>query len=228
MVDAFAGEQFEGTVTQIRYSPTEVQGVVTYAAVRLRLVVLVAAWVPLLGLVGAVVVGGGAAVLNYPVSHHRQRRQARLEENEREPLFASTWPDFDDWPPGHEARLDAEIERADAILLGSTFAADSFAAEGIERRKLQVIPYGVDLQTFTPGRARRKQTFDVIYAGQLTQRKGISYLLRGYRKFARRDTQLTMVGALVGGALTFDSVPGRGTTFHIRLPISKIALEAVA
>jgi HlyD family secretion protein len=33
MVDAFAGEQFEGTVTQIRYSPTEVQGVVTYAAV---------------------------------------------------------------------------------------------------------------------------------------------------------------------------------------------------
>lgn len=144
--------------------------------------------------------GGGAAVLNYPVSHHRSRRQVRLEENEREPLFASTWPDFDDWPAGHEERLDAEIAQADAILLGSTYAADTFAAEGIERRKLQVIPYGVDLQTFTPGRPRHgKSSFNVIYAGQLTQRKGISYLLRGYRKFARRDTQLTMVGALVGG-----------------------------
>lgn len=32
-VDAFAGENFEGKVTQIRYSPTEVQGVVTYSAV---------------------------------------------------------------------------------------------------------------------------------------------------------------------------------------------------
>jgi HlyD family secretion protein len=32
-VDAFPGEVFEGTVTQIRYSPNEVQGVVTYAAV---------------------------------------------------------------------------------------------------------------------------------------------------------------------------------------------------
>jgi HlyD family secretion protein len=32
-VDAFAGESFEGRVTQIRYSPTEVQGVVTYSAV---------------------------------------------------------------------------------------------------------------------------------------------------------------------------------------------------
>ncbi len=32
-VDAFMGEAFEGRVTQIRYSPTEVQGVVTYSAV---------------------------------------------------------------------------------------------------------------------------------------------------------------------------------------------------
>jgi HlyD family secretion protein len=32
-VDAFPGESFEGKVTQIRYSPTEIQGVVTYAAV---------------------------------------------------------------------------------------------------------------------------------------------------------------------------------------------------
>lgn len=32
-VDAFPGEVFEGKVTQIRYSPNEVQGVVTYSAV---------------------------------------------------------------------------------------------------------------------------------------------------------------------------------------------------
>lgn len=32
-VDAFLGEHFEGRVTQIRYSPNEVQGVVTYSAV---------------------------------------------------------------------------------------------------------------------------------------------------------------------------------------------------
>jgi HlyD family secretion protein len=32
-VDAFPDQAFSGTVTQIRYSPTEVQGVVTYAAV---------------------------------------------------------------------------------------------------------------------------------------------------------------------------------------------------
>ncbi len=140
-----------------------------------------------------------AAVLNYPVAHHRERRRIRLEENEREPEFAITWPDFDDWAAGHEERLDEEIRQADAVLVGSTFAADSFVAQGVPRAKMRMIPYGVDLQTFTPGAAPSSSTaFKVIYAGQLTQRKGISYLLRGYRKFARHDSQLTLVGSVVG------------------------------
>lgn len=146
--------------------------------------------------------GASAAVLNYPVAHHRQRRRVRLEENEREPDFAVTWPDFDDWPAGHEERLDEEIRQADAVLVGSTYVADSFVAEGVERMKMRVIPYGVDLTTFTPSLVRTPSTgFKVIYAGQLTQRKGISYLLRGYQKFARADTHLTMVGSVVGSDL---------------------------
>ncbi|MBC7956422.1 MAG: glycosyltransferase family 4 protein [Cytophagales bacterium] len=144
--------------------------------------------------------GQRGLVLNYPVAHHRERRRIRLEENEREPEFAVTWPDFDDWAPGHEERLDAEIEQADAILVGSTFAADSFVAQGVARSKMKMIPYGVDLQVFSPGPPRGASAhFNVIYAGQLTQRKGLSYLLRGYRRFARRDTRLTLVGSIVGG-----------------------------
>jgi glycosyltransferase involved in cell wall biosynthesis len=145
--------------------------------------------------------GRRARVLNYPVAHHRQRRIARLEENEREPDFAITWPDFDDWPAGHEERLDEEIRQADAVLVGSSYAADSFVAEGIDRSKMRVVPYGVDLNTFTPGsRLPRKPSdpFKAIYVGQLTQRKGIAYLLRGYRQFARAGTQLTLVGSIVG------------------------------
>jgi len=140
-------------------------------------------------------------VLNYPVAHHRQRRRVRLEEIAREPEFAVTWPDFDDWPAGHEERLDEEIRLADAVLVGSTYAADSFVAEGVPRSKMHVVPYGVDLQTFTPGpslRAADDTTFRAIYAGQLTQRKGIAQLLRGYQQFARSDTQLTLVGSIVG------------------------------
>lgn len=146
-------------------------------------------------------IGGRATALNYPVAHHRQRRRVRLEENEREPDFAVTWPDFDDWPDGHEARLDTEIELADVVLVGSGYAADSFVAEGIEREKMRVVPYGVDLRTFcpaSPATKRASDRFQVIYAGQLTQRKGLAYLLRGYQQFARQDSHLTLVGSIVG------------------------------
>ncbi len=147
--------------------------------------------------------GNGRTVLNYPVAHHRVRRRERLEEIEREPSFASTWPDFDDWPAGHEQRLDEEIRMADAVWVGSTYAADSFVTEGIPRERMKVIPYGVDLATFSPPThddiARRETgSFKAIYAGQLTQRKGLSYLLEGYRQFARPGSQLTLVGSGVG------------------------------
>ena len=149
--------------------------------------------------------GQGNNVLNYPIAHHRVRRRERLEEIERMPQFASTWPDFDDWPAGHEERLDEEVAHADAVLVGSTYAADTFVAEGISRARMKVVPYGVDLQVFAPGPAdgrapREDARFQAIFTGQLTQRKGLSYLLEGWRRFGRTDAQLTLVGQPVGDA----------------------------
>ena len=161
---------------------------------------------------------GARAVLSYPVAHHRMRRRVRDEENEREPAFAASWPGFDDWPDGHEQRLDAEIDRADAVLVGSTYARDTFVAEGVPAAKLRVVPYGVDLTLFHPNAEPRPReaTFNVIFTGQLTQRKGLSYLLRGYRQFQRADSHLTLVGSFVGGlqalrpfADLFEHVPHR-------------------
>ena len=146
----------------------------------------------------------GRAVLSYPVAHHRQRRLRRLQELEREPEFASTWPDFDDWPADHEARLDEEIDRADCVLLGSAHALDSFVQQGVAADKLKVVPYGVDLALFHPPVEPRpaRPTFEAVFAGQLTQRKGLSYLLRGWQQFQRPGAQLTLIGAVVG-----DSTP---------------------
>jgi glycosyltransferase involved in cell wall biosynthesis len=146
---------------------------------------------------------GARRLLNYPVAHHRERRRVRDEELALEPEFAATWPGFADWGPGHEERLDREIELADGVLLGSDYAARSFLAQGVPVHKLCVVPYGVDLQTFRPARTPSEgpepgRPFEAIFAGQLTQRKGLSYLLRAYAGFARADSALTLVGATVG------------------------------
>jgi glycosyltransferase involved in cell wall biosynthesis len=151
--------------------------------------------------------GKTLAVLNYPVAHHRLRRRLRDEEIVRRSDFASSWPDFDDWPAGHEARLDREIERADLVLLGSSFARDSFLAAGVPADKLVLAPYGVDHAVFSPprvppDRSDPRTPFEAVFAGQLTQRKGIAELLEGWQRFVTHLPQggarLSLIGTLVG------------------------------
>jgi glycosyltransferase involved in cell wall biosynthesis len=143
-------------------------------------------------------------VLNYPIAHHREHRRMWAEESLREPDFASTWVGFGHWPSGYEQELDDEIERADAILVGSSYARNTFLAAGVAAEKLKTIPYGVDLQIFAPAEVPlQRDRFEVVFAGQLSQRKGISYLLRGYRKFQRPDTRLTLIGEMIGPATPF-------------------------
>jgi len=139
---------------------------------------------------------GVIKVLNYPLAHHAFTRRYLLEEAEREPDFAATLNSHD-YPSWQVERLDREIELADHILVGSGFAKQSFLAEGVPESKICVIPYGVDASLFTPPESPRpRDRFNVLFAGQLSQRKGISYLLRAYERIHGPGTSLTLVGQL--------------------------------
>ena len=138
-------------------------------------------------------------VLNYPIAHHRYHLALRNEEAELVPAFASTWPELLGFTPQYMAALDAEIESADYVVVGSAFCARTFRECGVDADKVHVIPYGVDLGIFAPSHVHdREAEFGVIYAGQFSQRKGMSYLLEGYRRFAGPGTALTLVGKPMG------------------------------
>lgn len=142
----------------------------------------------------------GLKVLNYPIAHHRYIQKFFAEESEREPTFASTLPDGSAEPAWVEPQLDAECDLANRILVGSSFARDSFVAEGIPADKLTVVPYGVDLSLFSPQSAGKNtgDGFRVLFVGQIGQRKGISYLLKAYDRFRGYGTSLTLVGNFFG------------------------------
>jgi glycosyltransferase involved in cell wall biosynthesis len=139
-------------------------------------------------------------VLSYPIAHNRFQSRLYAEEAQLAPEFAEALPRIDLLPPEYSDRLEAECDMADLILVGSTFVRRSFLEMGFDTRKVIVTPYGVDTQRFTPAAtARRDSIFRVLFVGQIGQRKGMSYLFEGFRRFRRADTELHVVGSYGAG-----------------------------
>ena len=163
---------------------------------------------------------GGRAVLNYPNAHHRFQQRFLAEEAEREPEFAAA---FSNEISASAQVFDRECELADTILVGSSFVRRTFQDSGLNADKLAVVPYGCDVSMFAPREDRGSEdVFRAIFVGQLAQRKGLSYLLKGYRAFQGPGTELLLAGRLVGDPAALvpykDSFTALGVVSHSRLP----------
>lgn len=103
--------------------------------------------------------------------------------------------DHDDLAWLHERRRrDAEL--ADRLLVPSQHIADRYRRGGIPAEKIQVIPYAADTSRFRPD--PRKIPGDgctFLFAGGISQRKGIGYLLRAWQMVRRPGWRLRLLGA---------------------------------
>ena len=98
-------------------------------------------------------------------------------------------------PPSHIVRREEAIyAMADAITVPSTAARRSFEQMGVNSAKLHVIPYGVRLDKFKPSSKPRAETFDVLFAGHVSLRKGVPYLLQAFSLLRHPRKTLTVVG----------------------------------
>ena len=96
----------------------------------------------------------------------------------------------------HRRRL-ADVSLADLILVPSDHIAERLAQSGIPPYKLRVIPYAADCNRFRP-QAQKLHTASCtfLFAGGITQRKGIRYLLTAWERIRRPDWNLQLLGPL--------------------------------
>ena len=95
--------------------------------------------------------------------------------------------------------INREIEEyniADIISVPSTYVLNSFLNNGINRKKLFLNPYGVDLKKFYSIKKNKSKTFRVIFVGQLSIRKGIFYLLEAFNKLKNENKELILIGSI--------------------------------
>jgi starch synthase len=111
------------------------------------------------------------------------------------------------------AREEEIYAVADGITVASEFARRSFLEEGVAAEKLHVIPYGVRLESFSPAtEPPGSETFEVLFVGHVSLRKGVPYLLEAFAKVRHPRKKLRVLGSvdpsmkLVLGRLPTDKV----------------------
>lgn len=154
---------------------------------------------------------GGKFICDRGSTHQRFQTDLLAEEHRR-------WKVPYAPPPAHILeREEAIYAEADAITVPSAVARRSFLAMGHAPETVHVIPYGVRLDRFKPAaEPPASDTFEVLFAGQISLRKGIPYLLQAFAGVRHPRKRLTVVGdvqddvrAILGSLPTEDvSFPG--------------------
>lgn len=88
-----------------------------------------------------------------------------------------------------------EYERADLIVVPSSFAYRSFVEKGITEHKLARVSFGVDLGMFKQMK-KQDSVFRVIYVGSMSLRKGVHYLLEAFAGLNLPGAELWLIGAM--------------------------------
>jgi glycosyltransferase involved in cell wall biosynthesis len=150
---------------------------------------------------------GLSSAVDCPLGHHGFVRDLMREEAKLKPEWAKTLQIHDFSDEAIQAQVE-ELASADLVITLSSCAKRTLLERGVEESKLEVTPLGVDLELFRPRVRPADGIFRVIFVGQVTQRKGISYLVEAFEKAAVGRSELMLVGEVIGSADPWRGRPG--------------------
>lgn len=105
----------------------------------------------------------------------------------------------------------AEYAEADCIAVPSRFVEGTFLERGMDARRLWRNTLGVNLKVFRPAPdVAPAERFTAVFAGSLTYRKGIHYLVEAFRRAAIPGARLLLVGGASAETDRLIGVPPSG------------------
>jgi len=132
---------------------------------------------------------GAITVLERGSSHIQHQNLILKEEYEK----FGVWPELPH-PKIIEKELQ-EYEEADYISIPSSYVRRTFLERGFDEKKFIQVPYGVDLSSFKQV-AKEDNVFRVVFAGGMTLRKGVHYLLRAFSELDLPNSELMLIGSM--------------------------------
>jgi alpha-maltose-1-phosphate synthase len=100
------------------------------------------------------------------------------------------------------------------VLAPSDYVRRTLIAQGVAPERIALVPFGVRIERFRPPeRPREDGVFRLLYVGQISQRKGIKYLLEAVKRLALPGLELVLVGGIVGSGAGL--APYQGCFRHV-------------
>ena len=96
------------------------------------------------------------------------------------------------WPQSVFETLCHEPHLADRCIVASNYTRRTLMAGGIDDESITVVPYGVDLDFFTPA-SPIIGAFRLLFVGQPVRQKGLHYLLDAWNRLKLPNAELHVV-----------------------------------
>ncbi len=110
----------------------------------------------------------------------------------------------------------------DLFIAPSDFVKDSLIKESINKSKIHVIPFGVDVSKFRPVKKDYNATFTAAFIGNITSRKGIKYLIQAWSELGLKNAKLNLYGRVYPEVYNlFEKAPENNIKAHGFTDITK-------
>ena len=139
---------------------------------------------------------GFKRIYDLPIAYSETSQRLLQEEAERYP----------DWEPTLGATRDSkeklsrksqELELAELVVCPSNFVLESLPAEARAQKKCLVAPFGSPVVDLNRSTNKNSGRLKVLFAGALTQRKGLADLFEAMRLVDANRVELVVMGSLL-------------------------------
>jgi glycosyltransferase involved in cell wall biosynthesis len=134
-------------------------------------------------------------IYDLPIAYWQTLRQLLTEEAERLPAWKATLAGGVADSEQKLERKTRELELAEVVMCASEFVARSLPAEARVKKKIVVAPFGSPLSGPARDEAARGPKLRVLFAGSMSQRKGLGDLFAAIHMLHRPDVELIVMGA---------------------------------
>ena len=139
---------------------------------------------------------GGRRVYDLPIAYYETAQRLLQKEAQRYPDWEPTLGGTRD-SEEKLARKRAELELAELVICPSDFVLESLPAEARGAKQCVVVPFGSPSAQSSARTPRSEAQLRVLFAGALTQRKGLADLFAAVKLIDSAEVELVVMGSLL-------------------------------